>query len=1657
MKNTLASCSDSDGNEHPISTKFRGSSKASRRPLSDLTNQMPLISLRKTQPTKTANGSTITITCSSDQILKTRHTSYSNLSTLEHQESVELHMPRLVRDVVDMTSVNNKASALSSSLFDLSPTQPSIPELVMLATDNTTSRATKTFSLSIGNKNVSTEPSFNSGKRRSVFDDETLNSDIVSEEYNSPCEQLLETSNMFEIGTTINTSKAITVPYKKPSILDSVRRNRKIFSSSTKKRRTSSAAAPIPRRSNRKRPSSTCDVLPIDEEGSHLYENGFEELTGWLIDLLRKGVLVLMTDVKTQYAVILHRRNELVSDAVLRVDSIRSRLTTRFGNKLFFTKLNKRSGTYVAINDLSLYTKVALSSSLHYYNNNSIKIYETQADEKEKHKQCELIFDSIKLLRRSINENLHYFKHLRKSRSTLADFNSTMFWELLEKEIFGKSDNWLKIASVSYDIINCKNERLITPKHYLLANEIFRHERSAQLLSITNRLGHTCGYKTILRLQHEAAEKSKAAFSSLSIINRQRNQQYRHDFAVIVADNFDMNKETVHGENSLHILNQIIVQTPENDEILFIVTELLTEITDQISQTVQLLAQSLASEAVSPVISQLPTIHSNYDPFIDTSLDMKLLGYSISKYFEQQMKTSDPSSPTNLPLLSGFFASFLHFDKRPVHSITFCTPINDNPSLISAAESCLRSTKAELLDKNYQKEAIIVVDEKIYKNCTKVRRETMFEYHHITIYPGDFHLMKTTMIVIWDVLDGSGIALDQSIECSINKLGKGHGGISGKFHESTIDNWINSFSYRALLTSVLHEICGLETTNNNLNSHLECTPTRQAIDETDLAILLKVLKSEHLFSPSSSHARKLLSGKIIHEDIILNICTSFDRGQEALSTYIKERLIDKTVRFEEPLKAMLRLKLRDTDFYIPGDPTSVKKRAKNDNTKDLTKTIKYVDEEMRRVIIIAEQRGLSLPSLFAHEFTRAPLALCDNQNCDLMNQQKKSAAIDYLKQQFPSSFSSSCPTLKGKSALVIDGGSLLEIRPKTRNMTVRQYAEQLLTTVINRQFQQYDRIDVVFDSSESKLVKAFTRRHGNDLDTSSYDLQIDDRLEASYHKFLHKNRAIVAARVRDCWAKPALVELLPEGKLLVAAGPDEYAIKLKKNSSSEQDWLLQSDHVEADTRLLLHTNVIMIDEYKSVVIAATDTDVILLSIAHALTIQLENVIIKSFNSTTKTDTFINSMEIAKKLKHFSIDPIILIVLHALSGSDSTSFIKNITKVKFFRTFFNNWQRFTHLSDFLKTPLSKEAIIDAEKLLLTTYSTTTNAITLDHLRATMAVQSFKEKRKSIVLNLPPTSNSFTLHCLRAARQIKIWGNALEPYLHIQSPNELDGFETVDDQLKIKWISNSEHPADKKLVTCGKCTTGCKNSRCKCGSQNINCTIYCKCPSECCKNQSNHRMSQLSLYATLSQEESDVDDFADREESNLSEEEGQLHSSCNSVNFENDDHIRTQSHNLDMSVQADNDIDGTSFATEHVEHNYCSTSTEEEQEEEHQKWSRIPSKPTIPMSPISNCRSTIASPSQRVLRPRINATEASPNYSNFKLPISPANRSKSTTSTPVTRQCRQSIKSTKRTVSIVNDENALPQNPTSKLDTVEKNIIRNRSYRKYDIFQDDDEQF
>ena len=130
---------------------------------------------------------------------------------------------------------------------------------------------------------------------------------------------------------------------------------------------------------------------------------------------------------------------------------------------------------------------------------------------------------------------------------------------------------------------------------------------------------------------------------------------------------------------------------------------------------------------------------------------------------------------------------------------------------------------------------------------------------------------------------------------------------------------------------------------------------------------------------------------------------------------------------------------------------------------------------------------------------------------------------------------------------------------------------------------------------------------------------------------------------------------------------------------------------------------------------------------------------------------------------------------------------------------------------------------------------------------MATSYFKERgRQSIVANLPPSSNAFYHHCLRASRQIVIWLSSLEQYMNPPSM-ALSGYQPTDAPLrfKIQWTSIPSFSDDPRLVTCGQCTSGCV--RCKCGRNNLSCTIFCQCKADSCTN---HSSIQVISFCTSS---------------------------------------------------------------------------------------------------------------------------------------------------------------------------------------------------------------
>jgi hypothetical protein len=76
----------------------------------------------------------------------------------------------------------------------------------------------------------------------------------------------------------------------------------------------------------------------------------------------------------------------------------------------------------------------------------------------------------------------------------------------------------------------------------------------------------------------------------------------------------------------------------------------------------------------------------------------------------------------------------------------------------------------------------------------------------------------------------------------------------------------------------------------------------------------------------------------------------------------------------------------------------------------------------------------------------------------------------------------------------------------------------------------------------------------------------------------------LASCVRQCWCDAASINALPVGCLLVVGGPDTTAVKVENGSPPIVEDMLESNHVEADTRIMLHMNVVKIDGQQKICI-----------------------------------------------------------------------------------------------------------------------------------------------------------------------------------------------------------------------------------------------------------------------------------------------------------------------------------------------------------------------------------------------------------------------------------------------------------------------------------------
>ena len=93
-----------------------------------------------------------------------------------------------------------------------------------------------------------------------------------------------------------------------------------------------------------------------------------------------------------------------------------------------------------------------------------------------------------------------------------------------------------------------------------------------------------------------------------------------------------------------------------------------------------------------------------------------------------------------------------------------------------------------------------------------------------------------------------------------------------------------------------------------------------------------------------------------------------------------------------------------------------------------------------------------------------------------------------------------------------------------------------------------------------------------------------DKIELPFSKFVHANGTALAAAIKECWMQSKSIERLPKDQVLVVGGPDYTITKLQNGSLPAPDYVPESTHIHADTRLLLHTNGISIDQEQNGVV-----------------------------------------------------------------------------------------------------------------------------------------------------------------------------------------------------------------------------------------------------------------------------------------------------------------------------------------------------------------------------------------------------------------------------------------------------------------------------------------
>ena len=472
-----------------------------------------------------------------------------------------------------------------------------------------------------------------------------------------------------------------------------------------------------------------------------------------------------------------------------------------------------------------------------------------------------------------------------------------------------------------------------------------------------------------------------------------------------------------------------------------------------------------------------------------------------------------------------------------------------------------------------------------------------------------------------------------SLKNHVNAMVKGDGGVIGiTENETALRRWMVGGPELARLLNEYEAKNSMRRDKDTVQHHEEI-PSVQNCFRAQVKDAVQVFNE--LGNPFSDTTADLytLDTKVLMPNIVIQSVNSVkDIGKTQYQRFIEERITDNVSLFNDTIpKNSLPL------FNTALDNTEKKSRSKVTNLK--------TDVQLfSRMYISCQAREGDMDAFFKHENHAWPPSLASNNT---INQTSKSDILPCLE-----SLITNTTDVPDVDVRLVDGAALVHsLDPKTspHNLkTFQDYVHLVFLPHITHLLQDVVRLDVVWDVYRQDSLKAQTRR------ARGTGTQIRIANNTSLPKNW-KNFLLVDAN------KDGLFRLLatalresqhPPGKTIIST--------LGEDAVSTPVLDLQDLHCtqeESDTRLLYHASHAMQNGLSKIMIHATDTDVIAISIVTSSALQHCELWVAFGRGTRRR--YIPCHLIARQLGEEASNA--LLFMHALTGCDTVSAFHGIGK------------------------------------------------------------------------------------------------------------------------------------------------------------------------------------------------------------------------------------------------------------------------------------------------------------------------------------------------------------------------------------------------------------